>query len=307
MPPSRFRPIARRNSIAQLLESARTGHRWSPPPPEKLYIARRMNWPDVADALAENPYALPGLLTVERRGDQFDEPGILLAKDFLLAWSRLSPSPFLARAHRDRAHDRPRRVGRRSRPPQRRRPPGCRKNARPQLGDLPQLARRPPARAGDRLDALPKPRIPVECHAMALALVVTLEKDLPDAAAADAAAYTKAASGRALARELDKLDFAARCKGVAQPSSMLSESQAALIEQLKADGFDPAKMRLPAEHFYPAGDGLKVIRALHEYVSEKLNDFKQPNPILRDLKAAEALLVAADGAGVRFHFTKTVL
>ena len=140
---------------------------------------------------------------------------------------------------------------------------------------------------------------------MALALLVTLEKDLSDPAAG--AAYTKSGTGKALARELEKLDFAARCKGVAQPSSLLSESQAALIEQLKADGFDPSKMRLPPEQFYPAADGLKVVRALLEYVSEKLNDFKQPNPILRDLKAAEALLAAAETAGVRFHFTKTNL
>jgi hypothetical protein len=49
---------------------------------------------------------------------------------------------------------------------------------------------------------------------------------------------------------------------------------------------------------------LKTVRALIDYVSAKLNDFKQPNPILRDLKAAEALLAAADAAGVRFHFTK---
>src|SRR5262245_16191115 len=140
---------------------------------------------------------------------------------------------------------------------------------------------------------------------MALAILVTLEKDLPDPATS--AAYKKSGTGKALAREADKLDFAARCKDVAQPSSLLSESQAALIEQLKADGFDPSKMRLPPEQFYAASDGLKVIRALQEYVSEKLNDFKQPNPILRDLKAAETLLAAADAAGVRFHFTKTNL
>jgi hypothetical protein len=137
---------------------------------------------------------------------------------------------------------------------------------------------------------------------MALAIVVTLDKELPESSA-----YAKAKSGKALAREAEKLDFAARCKNVQQPSALLSESQAALIEQLKADGFDPAKMRLPPEHWYPAADGLKVVGALHEYVSEKLNDFKQPNPILRDLKAAEALLAAADAAGVRFHFTKTDL
>ena len=137
---------------------------------------------------------------------------------------------------------------------------------------------------------------------MALAIIITLEKEVPEAAA-----YTKAGTGKALARELEKIDFAARCKNVAQPSSLLSESQAALIEQLKSEGFDPSKMRLPPEQWYPAADGLKTIRSISEYVSANLNNFKQPNPILRDLKAAETLLAAAETAGVRFHFTKTNL
>lgn len=138
---------------------------------------------------------------------------------------------------------------------------------------------------------------------MALAIVVTLEKELPDASAV----YAKAASGKALARESDRLDHAARVKKVAAITSLLSESQAALAEQLRADGFDPSKMRLPPEHWYPAADGLTTVRALHEHVSANLNDFKQPNPILRDLKAAEALLAAAQQAGTRFHFTKMSL
>ena len=135
---------------------------------------------------------------------------------------------------------------------------------------------------------------------MAQAIVVTLEKEVPGASAA----YAKAGTGKALARESDRIDFAARKRNVPALTSMLSESQAALIEQLKADGFDPAKMRLPPEQWYPAADGLRSLRALIEHVGANLNDFKQPNPILRDLKAAEALLAAAEAAGVRFHFTK---
>ena len=138
---------------------------------------------------------------------------------------------------------------------------------------------------------------------MALAIVVTLEKELPDAAAT----YAKAKAGKALARESDRLDNVVRRKNVPAITSMLSESQATLIAQLKADGFDPSKMRLPPEQWFPAGDGLKTVRALAEYVAENLNDFKQPNPILRDLKASEALLAAADAAGMRFHFTKADL
>ncbi len=138
---------------------------------------------------------------------------------------------------------------------------------------------------------------------MAQAVVVTLEKELPDAAAA----YAKAGTGKALARESDRLDAAARRRGVTALTALLSENRAALVAQLEADGFDPAKMRQPPEQWFPAAEGLKSVRALTEHVSDNLNDFKQPNPILRDLKAAEALLAAAEAAGVRFHFTKTTV
>jgi len=137
---------------------------------------------------------------------------------------------------------------------------------------------------------------------MALAIVVTLEKDLPEAAV-----YAKTSSGKALAREADRLDHAARVQKVPAIASFLSESQAALAAQLQAEGFDPAKMRLPPEHWFAASDGLKSVRALADHVAAKLNDFKQPNPILRDLKAADVLLTAASAASVRFHFTKTNL
>ena len=136
---------------------------------------------------------------------------------------------------------------------------------------------------------------------MAQAILITLEREIPGEASE---AYAKSKTGKALARELQRVDFAARKCKVAQPSTMLSESSAALIEQLKADGFDPAKMRIPPENFFPASEGLAVVRALIDHVTTNLNDFKQPNPILRDLRAAEPLLAAADAAGVKFHFTK---
>ena len=134
---------------------------------------------------------------------------------------------------------------------------------------------------------------------MALAFVVTLEKDLPSSPPP-----VKGANGKAIARESDRLDSAARRKNAEPPTALLSESQAALIEQLKADGFDPSKMRLPPERWFPAAEGLRTVRALIEYVSENLNDFKQPNPILRDLRGMEATLAAAEAAGVAFHLTK---
>jgi hypothetical protein len=136
---------------------------------------------------------------------------------------------------------------------------------------------------------------------MAQMIVVTLEKDLPTAVAV----YGKAASGKALARESDRIDSAARRRGVTPMSALLSERPEALIAQMREEGFDPSKMRVPPEQWFPAAEGLKTVRALTEFVTDNLNDFKQPNPILRDLKAAENLLAAAEIAGVRFHFTRT--
>jgi hypothetical protein len=136
---------------------------------------------------------------------------------------------------------------------------------------------------------------------MAQAIVVTFEKEVPEAASVP----SKGATGKALARESDRLDFAARRCSVTAITSLLSESQAVLIAQMREEGFDPSKMRLPPEHWYEAAEGLKTVRGLAAFVNANLNDFKQPNPILRDLKAVEGQLAAAETAGVKFHFTKT--
>ncbi|HWE03182.1 MAG TPA: hypothetical protein VG326_12300 [Tepidisphaeraceae bacterium] len=138
---------------------------------------------------------------------------------------------------------------------------------------------------------------------MAQAVVVTLEKDLPTFSTA----YAKSGTGKALAREADRLDTAARACKTPQLTAMLSESQSALIAQLQEEGFDPSKMRLPPEQWFPAAQGLVTVRALIEHVTANLNNFKQPNPILRDLKAVETLLAAAESAGIQFHFTKSSL
>ena len=55
---------------------------------------------------------------------------------------------------------------------------------------------------------------------MALTIVVTLEKEIPEAFAA----YTKTATGKALAREADRVDTAARRVNVTAITSLLSEN-----------------------------------------------------------------------------------
>jgi hypothetical protein len=135
---------------------------------------------------------------------------------------------------------------------------------------------------------------------MALAYTISLDKPLPEA---DTAAKT----GKALARETDRLDLAARSVKVPAITELLSESQAALIQQMKDEGMDPTKMRLPPEQWYDAAEGLRVVRGLAEYVRANLNNFRQPNPILRDLTSHEATLAAAEKAGAKFHFSKVNL
>ena len=136
-----------------------------------------------------------------------------------------------------------------------------------------------------------------------MAIVITLENELADAEAV----YTKTGSGKALARESDRLDLAARRCHVMAITGMLSENPAVLAKQMQAEGFDPSKMRLPQEQWFAAADGLQTIRRLMEHVTANLNDFKFPNPILRDLRASQSLLATADAGGVRFHFTRTHL
>jgi hypothetical protein len=138
---------------------------------------------------------------------------------------------------------------------------------------------------------------------MAQAHTITLQKELP----AEMAVYQKAGNGKALLRESERLGTAARRCNVTAITALLSESQAALIAQLVADGFDPAKMRLAPEVWHPAAEGIKTVRGLIVWVTANLNDFKQPNPILRDLRSAEALLAAADAAGILFHFTNATV
>ena len=134
---------------------------------------------------------------------------------------------------------------------------------------------------------------------MALAITVTLERPVPEAPA-----VPKNATGKSLAREAERLDFLARSANVTQLSSLVSERQADLIAQLVADGFDPSKMRVPPEVFHPPAEGLRTLAALIAHVAAKPNDVKQPGPILRDLRAVEAILNAAAAAGVAFHLTK---
>ena len=79
------------------LKWAATTHIMSPIDCDPIRTAAVMGWTDVAEALQANPFLVPGLFDIERRPDQFDEPGIILSNDAIIAWSCLDPSEYLAK------------------------------------------------------------------------------------------------------------------------------------------------------------------------------------------------------------------
>ncbi|MCR9197642.1 MAG: hypothetical protein NXI04_03265 [Planctomycetaceae bacterium] len=81
----------------QLKEWARETHQFSPIDQRKIQLAVDMGWLDVFTDLETNPW-LPAIwLRSNERGDQFDEPGLLMSTEAVLAWSRVRPTEFLAR------------------------------------------------------------------------------------------------------------------------------------------------------------------------------------------------------------------
>lgn len=94
----RAQPAARQDRIRNSFVAwARNEHHCSPLHCDRLQLAHKMGWSDVAAALEENAFLLAGLLTIARRDDEFDEPGLLMSGELLLPWSALSPTEFLAR------------------------------------------------------------------------------------------------------------------------------------------------------------------------------------------------------------------
>ena len=95
--PSGLQPSApvRSRVRLRLLEWARTTWKWSPASSAELQTALWLGLGEVADAFDDNPYLANGLLCGDRRHAMFDEPGLLLGGDFLLAWSRLKPTRLL--------------------------------------------------------------------------------------------------------------------------------------------------------------------------------------------------------------------
>jgi len=76
----------------------------------------------------------------------------------------------------------------------------------------------------------------------------------------------------------------------AAASSNSSARKAGRKARMKSE---PLQNAPAPERWLAAADGLNTVRALADYVTARLNDFKQPNPILRDKRPL--LLSWSDG------------
>jgi hypothetical protein len=90
-------PKSRAALRQRLLAWTRNQHVFSPLDEVSLRYALEMGWKEIAASLEENPYLLPGLLTIDRRPDCYDEPGLLMSHSAIVAWSALAPSELLAK------------------------------------------------------------------------------------------------------------------------------------------------------------------------------------------------------------------
>ena len=88
---------ADQSALDRLLNWARSNWIWSPPADGELAEAQRLGMTEVAEALAENPYLVSGLMRGAQRGEMMDEPGLLMGRAFVLRWSRLKPTELLGR------------------------------------------------------------------------------------------------------------------------------------------------------------------------------------------------------------------
>jgi hypothetical protein len=76
--------------------------------------------------------------------------------------------------------------------------------------------------------------------------------------------------------ESERLNLAARTRKVPPLTDMLSESQAALIEQMKESGFDVSRCVCHPSSGTRPPMGFEDVRPLIEHVGANLNNFKQP-------------------------------
>jgi hypothetical protein len=130
---------------------------------------------------------------------------------------------------------------------------------------------------------------------MGVSIYVSLERDI-------AGVDPLAINGKPLSRAIDTLDAWARANGLTPLMEMVSSPPDEVADLMDVD-VDDLPEHLAAEQWFSAADGLKTIRAMIEYLQQEPTAVKASDDVLADLQDIEAVLVAAEQAQVRFHFS----
>lgn len=85
-----------RECHAYLSQWVRTERRMAPPNVWPFRVAAEFGWRDIGEGVSENPFFLPGLLTIDPGRAELYADGLWWAADFLLVWSRVAPSRYVA-------------------------------------------------------------------------------------------------------------------------------------------------------------------------------------------------------------------
>lgn len=130
---------------------------------------------------------------------------------------------------------------------------------------------------------------------MGVSIYVSLEKDI-------AGVDPLAINGKPLSKAVDVLDEWAKTKGLTPAMEMVSSPPDEVADLMDVD-VDDLPDHLAAEQWFAAADGLKTIRAMIEHLQQHPMTVKAADDVLADLQDIEAVLVTAEQAQVRFHFS----
>jgi hypothetical protein len=108
-------------------------------------------------------------------------------------------------------------------------------------------------------------------------------------------------NGKALLFAQHHLEEIARRDGLPPLKTFFSSNPAAVAEYLINQGIAADADELAAEEWYDAGEALPTVRRLLEALADPPVGLGQVERVRADLAAMEAVLVAAEANGVRFH------
>ena len=130
---------------------------------------------------------------------------------------------------------------------------------------------------------------------MGVSIYVSLERDI-------VGVDPLAINGKPLSKAVDVLDDWVKTNGLTPVMEMVSSPPDEIADLMDVD-VDDLPEHLAAEQWFSATDGLKTIRAMIAYLQGHPTAVKASDDVLADLQDIEAVLISAEQAQVKFHFS----